>query len=260
MQQGEVEGNLRPATDDEWINSRRRRVILKTGKKLRPFVNRVLARYSRVGDRPVFDSSVFAWTRELEANWELIRREAEQVLDLRDRIPPLRLISPDHARIAGSDHWKSFFLYGYGLSCDNNRARCPETTRVIEKIPNLQSAFFSIMTPGTHLKRHRGPTKGLMTCHLGLILPRQPEKCLIEIHRKKYYWSEGKTLVFDDTFKHEVWNQTDEDRVVLLIHFLRPLRFPGNLVRWLFLTAIKLSPFVRDARRKQREWDAQHGL
>jgi beta-hydroxylase len=114
------------------------------------------------------------------------------------------------------------------------------------------------MMPGTHLARHKGPTKGLMTCHLGLIIPRQSERCRIDIAGIEHHWAEGKTLIFDDTYKHEVWNDADSDRVVLLIHFLRPLRFPGNLVRWLFLTAIKLSPFVRDAHRKQREWEEQY--
>jgi aspartyl/asparaginyl beta-hydroxylase (cupin superfamily) len=35
-------------------------------------------------------------------------------------------------------------------------------------------------------------------------------------------WQEGKCLVFDDSFEHEVWNKSDSERVVLLIQFWHP--------------------------------------
>jgi beta-hydroxylase len=31
--------------------------------------------------------------------------------------------------------------------------------------------MFSMHEPGTHLPRHRGVTKGMVTCHLGLKIP-----------------------------------------------------------------------------------------
>ena len=35
-------------------------------------------------------------------------------------------------------------------------------------------------------------------------------------------WREGKCLVFDDSFEHEVVNDTDMSRIVLLIRFWHP--------------------------------------
>ena len=35
-------------------------------------------------------------------------------------------------------------------------------------------------------------------------------------------------MIFDDTFNHEVWNDTDETRVVLFVDVLRPLPSPGS--------------------------------
>ena len=32
-------------------------------------------------------------------------------------------------------------------------------------------------------------------------------------------WKEGKCLVFDDAYEHEVWNKTGEERVLLLVDF-----------------------------------------
>ena len=55
-------------------------------------------------------------------------------------LPPLRLISPDHSRIAIDDRWKSFILWGYGLRSEENCARCPETARLLERVPGLMTA------------------------------------------------------------------------------------------------------------------------
>ena len=68
-------------------------------------------------------------------------------------------------------------------------------------------------------------------------------------------WEPGKTLVFDDTYRHEVWNDTAEDRVILLVQFSRPLRFPGNLFANFFLWLVRISPFVQDAKRAVVEWE-----
>jgi beta-hydroxylase len=69
---------------------------------------------------------------------------------------------------------------------------------------------------------------------------------------KMVYWEEGKCVIFDDTHKHEVWND-----VVLLFDFCRPLP------RWLTFvnkTALNLAyylPEVRRAVQSQREWEAR---
>ena len=36
-------------------------------------------------------------------------------------------------------------------------------------------------------------------------------------------------MIFDDTYEHEAWNDTDRTRVVLFVDFVRPLRAPGTL-------------------------------
>ena len=36
------------------------------------------------------------------------------------------------------------------------------------------------------------------------------------------HWQNGKTLFFDDTFVHEAWNRTSQDRYILLMRILHP--------------------------------------
>lgn len=192
----------------------------------------------------------------LEREWETIRDEALAVLRQRDAVPPLREISPDHARLAAYDNkWQSFFIWGYGYKLAGNAARCPRTTALVERIPGLKSAFFSIHAPGVHIPLHKGVTFAMITCHLGLIIPQEREKCRMNVENQTQYWTPGKTLVFDDTYEHEVWNDTDEDRVILLIQFTRPLRAPGKQLASFFLWLIRMSPFVQDAKRAVAKWE-----
>ena len=65
-------------------------------------------------------------------------------------------------------------------------------------------------------------------------------------------WKEGAPRVFDDTYEHEVWNETTEDRVILLIQFARPLDLTGSLISKIFLTGVRRSPFIQDVRPNMR--------
>jgi beta-hydroxylase len=115
------------------------------------------------------------------------------------------------------------------------------------------------MLAGAHVPRHTGPTKAILTAHLGLIVPLKRERCHMAVGEKNdVVWEDGKVVVFDDMFPHEVWNDTDEDRIILLLHVKRPLKFPGSVLRDLFFSALRASPFVRDGLRNLDQWKQQN--
>jgi beta-hydroxylase len=230
--------------------------LFRLGKRLRHRVSAVIARSSRVGDGPLYDPALFPWIATLEARWEEIKAELASVLAKESAIPPLASISPDHRRIAPPGKWKSFFLHGYGYRVEENCRRCPVTAALVSNIRGLNSAFFSILAPGTHIPRHRGVTKAIMTAHLGLIVPAPPEACRMQLADRIVHWQEGRTLVFDDTYHHEVWNDTDRPRAVLLLQFRRPVGPVGRIVGGLFLAGIRHSRFVQDGRRSLGDWEA----
>ena len=172
-------------------------------------------------------------------------------------MPPFQEISPDQRRLTDDDKWKTFCLYAFGYRAERNCQRCPETIRLLESIPGMTSAFFSILEPGKHLPDHRGAFKGILRYHLGLLIPEPSEECGIRVDSQICHWSEGKSLIFDDTYRHEAWNHTQSRRVVLFVDFKRPLRFPASVINWLVLTAIKHSPFVTDAVANYEAWEAK---
>ncbi len=237
------------AADDD------RPLIIRMGKRLRGTVDRLSTAQSTIPTEPVLRPDFFDWTTRLADNWQTIAREAAAILRHRDAVPPLREISPDHARIAGDGNWRSFFLVGYGYEVPENCARAPGTTALVRTIPDLNSAFFSILEPGAVIPRHRGVTRGLVTCHLGLIVPDQPERCAIQVEDTDLFWEAGKWLVFDDSYFHEVHNNTDQRRVILLVQVKRPMRLLGRIANDLALWGIRRSPFVQDARRNLGMWE-----
>jgi ornithine lipid ester-linked acyl 2-hydroxylase len=236
-------------------NSRGRRAAIAVALWVLPFIDRFLMRFAATDDHEIFPNSLFPWTSYLEANWSVIRDEAESLLRDGVSIPSLRDISPDHRKIAVDDKWRSLFFWAYGTRIQHNCARCPETARTLEHIPGLLSALYSVMLPGVHVPRHTGPTKAIITAHLGLVIPARRADCRMEINKRNVMWDEGRVVIFDDMNPHEVWNDTDEVRIILLLHLKRPLRFPGSPVRDFLVAALRSSPFVRDGVRNLERWE-----
>lgn len=214
--------------------------LIRYDRHLRGIFDRLIASGSLVSNDPVLDLRDFAWTAALRANWQAIRDEAIAVALRGKAAPRFGTISAHHRAVAEVDKCNSVFLWRYGHAIEENIARCPRTAAVVRGIPGLNSAFFSILAPGTHIPAHRGVTKGLITCHLGLIVPADGD-VRMRVGDRVVRWAEGETLVFDDTYDHEVWNDTAGTRVVLLIQFERPLRQPGKWFADLFMRFVRRS-------------------
>lgn len=244
-----------PAVPGALTAARGRPLIVRLGKRLRGVFDRLIASSSLVSNEPILDVRDFPWTATLRANWRAICREAIAVAFDGAAAPSLATISPDHRSIAPLGMWRSFFLRGYGYSIDDNLARCPRTAALVSAIPGLNSAVFSILAPGAHIPDHRGVSKGLITCHLGLVVPRDGD-VRMRVDDRVVRWSEGETLVFDDTYNHAIWNETSGTCVVLLIQFERPLRQPGKWIADFFLGLVRRSAFVQEARDNVLRWNA----
>ncbi len=227
------------------------RGLLRAQEALESFV----ARVSVQGDPMVYDPRQFAWTATIEAEWRAIRAELDQVMKYRDQMPSFHEILKEVRTITTDQNWKTFFLAGIGMDCTENARRCPETMRLLGKIPGMKTAFFSILSPHKHIPPHRGAYNGILRFHLGLLVPEPREQCRIRIGNQIHHWEEGKSLVFDDTFNHEVWNDTDGYRVVLFVDFARPLRQPFHALNEMLLNVGTLAPFLREAGGKQKQWE-----
>jgi len=227
----------------------------RIGEKFIRWLDRFFGRHSLVGDHTFFDHRDFPWLGGLEAGTPAIQKELEAVLEYHDELPNFQDISTDQYQITDDDKWKTYFFYGYGFEAEKNVERCPETARLLREIPGMTTAMFSILSPHKHIPAHGGPYKGVLRCHLGLKVPEPLEGCRIRVGNDIRNWAEGETLVFDDTWEHEAWNDTDGTRVVLFIDFKRPLSGFARLLNELVLKLIYFSPFIQDAKARHNAWE-----
>ena len=234
------------------FRTRRRKRVKRVGKRMIRNIAGFLSGQSLVEDTPVLDRSPFGFLDEIGANWETIRDEIKPLLRHRDALPVFQELSRDQRKIAKDDNWHVFVLYGFGGKHEANCAKTPQTSKLLETVPRLQTAWFSILAPNYHIPAHRGVTKGILRCHLGLQIPKTPERCRMRVGDEMCVWREGELFVFDDTYEHEVWNDTDEERVILLFDFDRPMRFLGRIVHRFFIAGLKRTAYFWNPRKNCR--------
>ncbi|MFO0947263.1 MAG: aspartyl/asparaginyl beta-hydroxylase domain-containing protein [Planctomycetota bacterium] len=180
----------------------------------------------------------FPFTRPLEENWVTVR---DELLAL----PESRFLTwPERELHEGG--WEVFGLHAFGERLEANCNACPKTAALVEAIPLMTTAGFSVLRPGTVIKPHVGYSSDVLRCHLGLIVP---SDCALEVGGEVRTWREGECLIFDDTVRHSAWNKSTTPRVVLLIDFARPGIHPMMSV------PAEVRQTVALAKREQRRTD-----
>lgn len=83
----------------------------------------------------------------------------------------------------------------------------------------------------------RGLSTGVLTCHVGLMVPQGRVHMLVGPEMVR--WSEGRALIFDDIWPHEASNHSESVLILLQMQFERPLLQPGKqIARW-FLRGLR---------------------
>jgi aspartyl/asparaginyl beta-hydroxylase (cupin superfamily) len=186
------------------------------------------------GDRrPVmFDiDDTYPELRRLDRAYPEIRAELEAVLADRETLPAYHDLDPDQATISNvtPNEWKIYYLWAMGERAEPNASRCPRTSAAIAAIPNVFQAFFSILEPGKSIPEHEGPYCGYLRYHLGMIVP-EDSPPQIRVRDQHYTWQERQSMLFDDSWNHEVINESPGERIVLIVDVLRPMPFPQTVV------------------------------
>ena len=164
----------------------------------------------------------------LEDRWEEIKHEVEEVISSGKTLPKFHEVDDGQEYISDNDglSWSLLNLLLYEMWHKNNSDLCPKTTSILKELNSVKSAYFSILAPGKHIPPHKGPYKGIVRYQLALSVPKNGE-CKIIVDNKDCFWEEGKSVLFDDTYTHEVINNTNEVRIALLLDVKREI--PGFL-------------------------------
>lgn len=187
--------------------------------------------FPELPSQPYLDPYAQPWARVVEDAYPAIRDEAIGLL--REQSGPFE----DFIRVRPGDRidnylggvnpaWEAFFFYRHGSRYDANHARCPVTSRVLDSVELCHIAdhapeiCFSILKPGTHLLPHHGVTNVRVVMHLPLVVPAHCALNLVGVG--EHHWREGELMMFDDTYRHEAWNRSDDIRVILLLDCWNP--------------------------------------
>lgn len=127
--------------------------------------------------------------------------------------------------------WKIILLQMLGEVDQDRKARCPITFSLLDQVPNLTFAAVSKLSARSRIHPHKEWIKeddkmlysngNLFRAHLGIEVPADEQACAMRVGTETQSWKPGRFLVFDDSIEHEVWNDTDEDRIVLVFDFLK---------------------------------------
>jgi Aspartyl/Asparaginyl beta-hydroxylase len=88
--------------------------------------------------------------------------------------------------------------------------------------------FFSTLSGKSKIQAHTAPMNLRLRLHVPLIVPSNTANgsdrpvCGIRVGPFVREWKEGSVMVLDDAYNHEVWNDTDEARVILLVDIWHP--------------------------------------
>jgi len=188
-------------------------------------------------NRPAFYDidKTYPSLRILDQNYDVIREEMEQVLAYKERIPRYHDIAESERYISGTiepdKSWKVFMLQCIMGAPKKNQEKCPRTTALLRKIPNVYQAFFSILDPGKSIPAHSGVYLGYLRYHLGLRVPKNNPPSM-RVKDQIHTWEERHSILFDDSWNHEVYNKSDDLRVVLIVDVLRPMPFHLHAANW----------------------------
>ena len=166
-----------------------------------------------------------------------------------------RPLEPDYdVNLRGGEHasdslhtgiwdWHSYILNGevkpkFADSCPNTASILNDIDQHLFYSASKDShnpfgfTFFSTLHGKSFIKPHTGPMNLRLRIHLPLIVPSNTKpdaysmkpktKCGIRVGDQIREWKEGKAVVLDDSYEHEVWNETEEMRVILLVDIWHP--------------------------------------
>ena len=208
----------------------------------------LIKNFDKTGRTAFFPPEQFSWVNEVEKSWEIIRKELDELLKQKEIASYYELFDGVLHKDIKRNDWKVFFFVFYGDYLKENCSKCPKTVEIINKIPNKITAFFSLVEAGKDIPEHRGSYRGFLRYHLGLKIPEPLTESGIRLNNETKYWEEGKSLLFDDSFYHKAWNNTKENKVILIIDIERPLNIFLEKINKFFIKRILKSNYMKKTR------------
>lgn len=198
------------------------------------FLYLTTAKFAR---EPVINADYLLGIAAIRDNWPQIREEA-LALYLAGELDATA--QPDSAgfydvgfRTFYKRGWRKFYLNWYGVTHRSAQRLCPRTVSILQQVPGIKGAMFSVLPPNSELTLHSDPIACSLRYHLGLATPNS-EQCFINVDGQKLVWQDGQDFVFDETYPHYVKNMSSDFRLILMCDVDRPMNMAGRFFNRLY--------------------------
>lgn len=192
-------------------------------------INCFMYLFSKVPNTAYVDVNTVPELQLFRDNWQIIREEVIALASAN------AIKASDKYDDAGFNSffrngWKRFYLKWYRDFHPSAKQHCPKTIELIKRTPCIKAAMFAALEPGGKLVRHRDPYAGSLRYHLGIITPNSDD-CAIVVDGQAYSWRDGEDVLFDETYIHYAYNQTDKERIIFFCDVERPMKW--KLPAWI---------------------------
>ena len=181
--------------------------------------------------RPFYPNEELPWVKEVEAATDAIEAELSAFLATRAQaFAPyihggLELPGQTPDTLRDHDNWTAAFLIRDGVEDSECSAACPTVSALMDTLPLTAikgfspSVLFSKLRPGARIDPHTGLLNCRLICHLPLVVP---AGCGLRVGDDRRDVVRGEVWAFDDSINHEAWNNSADDRIVLIFDVWHP--------------------------------------
>lgn len=179
-------------------------------------------------DAPWLEPETFDWAADLEAAAPELAKEVAGSLDVdADGLPYIgkHEVSETWRSLAGRTNWSALHFWNDALPNERALARFPKMRAALERLPLVtlrgapDEAFLSILKPRTRIPPHFGNANHRLTVHLPLIVP---AGCGVKVGGEARETRFGRLMIFDDSYEHSAWNDSEAARIVLIFEIWHP--------------------------------------
>lgn len=178
-----------------------------------------------------------------EASLEVIQAETQWMIERPDRLRAFSEVDPLYSNIDPKRSWKVYVLKWYDNIKPGARHQFPRLTKLLDGMPEVKSAMLSLLPPHSSIPTHSGISTLTLRYHLGIAIPGREgfDAPHIFVDGSRHFWREGHSMLFDDTYEHNVTNPSSGWRLVLFCDVLKDVRWPmrpinqfitDHVVRW----------------------------
>lgn len=97
----------------------------------------------------------------------------------------------------------------------------PFTVSLLRQIPEIVSASFSVLQPHSSILEHSGDTDRTVRAHLCLTPTPDHRSLRFTVNGVSNSWKQGEWILFCDAYPHSGVNNSEAERVILLIDMVR---------------------------------------